>query len=479
MPFQTLDMRLSDGLTVVVGPNGSGKTSLARLLDLVSRAVVACSTGDWTDITSKYGAAGRYGARRWQVRVGLIFDGDDEVSLLDDWARTALAAAIAGIKQELVEQNERLLTTELGTAAVLGSGELVVEHDDRRQQPWSVVWRSSPAGVDVQMDLSSGNRIGPYPGADKGTALNDVTDWLRQQGDSLAAPAVATGPSTATLIEVVQRVDFELVARISGGLTEAPCMQRVLDRLGPMPANRTVVTLSQVYSHLLASRVLVTANRREPVRTMFRAADLAAAPDLTSGSGVGLALWQDKNGDAVARMSFAETREVFTALTGVDLNVQTQSINTTSEESQLLLAPIVSEASFVDIPLRLAGAGREEAAFLAVLLSRPHDVLVLDEPATNLSAAAQRQLLSRLRQRAVHGQQTIVITHSAHLVPASTPADLASVVRLTRNAAGTTVHRPSATPADFFRLRTLLRPADVRDLLFASGVCAVGRPDRT
>ena len=49
--FKSVDLDLNDGLTAITGPNGSGKTSLARAVDLVRRALRAQATHSWNELT--------------------------------------------------------------------------------------------------------------------------------------------------------------------------------------------------------------------------------------------------------------------------------------------------------------------------------------------------------------------------------------------------------------------------------------------
>ena len=66
---------------------------------------------------------------------------------------------------------------------------------------------------------------------------------------------------------------------------------------------------------------------------------------------------------------------------------------------------------------------------MACLLSQGSRVLVLDEPATNLSATAQ-QRLSKILQTGTDDTQVLLITHSPQLVPAREAGQLGRVVRL-------------------------------------------------
>lgn len=121
-------------------------------------------------------------------------------------------------------------------------------------------------------------------------------------------------------------------------------------------------------------------------------------------------------------------------------------------------------------PVVFSGAGVQEALLLSVLLAdQAGKVLVLDEPAVNLEATAQRRLL-----RCVRGPgQCLVITHHADLVPVEEPADLSRIVRVAPSPSGARVLRPDLSDLaarESQRWLRLLEPAHVRALLFAPAV---------
>ncbi len=123
----------------------------------------------------------------------------------------------------------------------------------------------------------------------------------------------------------------------------------------------------------------------------------------------------------------------------------------------MIIEPVVAD-SRGERPVAFSGAGVQEALLLSVLLAGQEGrVLLLDEPAVNLEATAQRRLLRRVRGPG----QCLVITHHADLVPVEEPADLSRIVRIA----------PSALAAgESQRWLRLLEPAHVRALLFAPAV---------
>src|SRR4051794_38217162 len=93
LSFTNLDLGMSEGLSVIVGPNGSGKTNLGRVVRMAVEAVRAMASGDIATFDQGWSLAGRYGSPRFEARLGLVFDRDDEGAILEDWAHAAVLSA--------------------------------------------------------------------------------------------------------------------------------------------------------------------------------------------------------------------------------------------------------------------------------------------------------------------------------------------------------------------------------------------------
>jgi energy-coupling factor transporter ATP-binding protein EcfA2 len=493
LSFRELELDLPDGLLVVVGPNGSGKTNLGRLIRLATAAVEAAASGDFRALDRAWALAGRYGSSSFEVRVGLVFEEADELSIIEDWARAALLSAFQIQNVEGVATLDGLLPDDIRARDLLSRGQLVVRRDDRRSQRWMVSWQTAvPA---AHLNLTGGTTLTPGPVAsDMGSVSarrrpqevlrtpdgsplpafdHDYPDpnWAALHGHALAQFVFTDLVSPGAAID--------LVARYSGSDPESRSLRRLM---GPFPRLREVpqsyLTFAQVLEHLMTSALVITDNRRVPVDTVVELGRINTRQGLDDGAGLAVELLRLKTGDAAHRARFAAVQVVFDGITGRRLDVRQQAAG--AETQELLITPVVVDVDpgsgqDVDLPLHLTGAGVEESAWLSVLLTDDCHTLVLDEPASNVSAVAQRQLLQVIREQR-RDKQTIMITHSADLVPVHDASDLAVVVRLNRRNGATMIHRPRLNQYEFESLKELLRQSQLRALLFAAGAVLVEGP---
>jgi energy-coupling factor transporter ATP-binding protein EcfA2 len=464
LSYDTMTLDLSEGLSVVVGPNGSGKTNLGRLIHLAMAAVRATASGDFAELDREWSQAGRYGSAAFEVRVGVTFDDEDELSLIEDWAKVAIAEAVQGRNVVLAE--------DLGSGPFLGVGEIVVRYNSSSEHPWSVFWQTrNPI---FHLELWQTHALVPGPAGIEDSRSKDLGSIIASIPLPPAALRISCLADVSTILPPAG-----LIARKARQST--PSAQRLADRFAEFraPSLRSI-TFGHVLDRLLSDVLTITENRRSSFASIVDVSALANASKIEDGTGTAVELLRLKNGDVKQRARFRAVQEAFVQITGRRLDVRQQAIDVEAEAHRIHVVPVVVDASpvhggDVDIPLRLSGAGIEEAAFLALILTGDQHALVLDEPATNLAPVAQRRLLSVLRELR-SGKQTILITHSAHLVTMNSVDDLASITRLDWRKGWTVVHRPDLGQSAFNDMKELLRQQQIRDLLFAAGVVFVEGP---
>ena len=145
------ELELGPGLTVVVGPNGVGKSNLGRCLDL-TRAVIGRAAGDpAAERLDLYKDAGYEGAGSFEVRLSLFLDQPWERDLVRDFVCSAFVTP-----HELRDKPNSPSSVELDTLArtaipeaslePLWSGSLVIRYDSALSMPWFAAWEFEHAG---------------------------------------------------------------------------------------------------------------------------------------------------------------------------------------------------------------------------------------------------------------------------------------------------------------------------------------------
>lgn len=476
LSFHDVDLPVGPGLTAITGPNGAGKTSLARAVDLVAKALLAHWTQQWGELDAAYHSAGRFYAERWWVRIGVELD-DGEVALVELWLRGCLLGALGqnNDSQTLAAQQLVLDAADIGADEMFRRGFFEVGYNGEARRPWRLAWIGEASdGNHIRLSMETNvARAGNREGAPTqfAQALRDRVLGA-QEAAGLPRGLDQTVPENfvfPTAAELARHGGIELVMRLLNSWPVEPYPIRfTFDRLaisGP-EATHKLVGYAPIASNLLAANVLISSNSRVAPKRLWAMEELATTPELGSGDGLALALFQSKNSE-MSSVTFRRTCDLFEQLMGdretLDVSVSVEDATETQPARLLITPSIDTHRGYV--PLHLAGAGRGEVAHLALLLSQTQPVLILDEPATNLSAAAQRRVVTVLGERSARGNQTVLITHSTPLVP----TNLDEIVRLTPRDGGTAVTRPGRHP--FVKKHAdLLRLVPVRDALFASGV---------
>jgi len=189
-----------------------------------------------------------------------------------------------------------------------------------------------------------------------------------------------------------------------------------------------------------------------------------------------------KNGNGAEKMRYERIQQAFKDLTGKDLSRGGREFDMTVKTVvQFTAQGIRSEVPIIDIlvtdaagtiSMATQGSGVWEALVLSVFLEASEGrVILLDEPAASLHPNMQHRLVEVLRR--VPGQ-VFVATHSGHLLP--TRADgLKHIYRLQRGIKGTQVFAGgSVLLAELQRIENKLASSiNFGNLLFANGVLLV------
>jgi hypothetical protein len=472
LPFSDwVRLDLGMGLTVVTGPNGAGKTSLALGLDL-ARAAVGRYTGDpAAGRLELYESAAHDGTSSFCVGVELDLDREEERRRVRAFVCAAYACGArdpGGLTAEEDDATAReyLLEDSLGP---LYTGRLVIRYEAAMVRPWFVAW-----------EFRHGDQVFHVVIEGEGSGQ------LRRESAEPWTQPVGAGPFSELLLNaqgldenvmdfrvalenLKQPVSFS-VQPLSGGPGMIPAsLLELAPGLSVAEYGNRGFSFGQVLAAVLGAGLVLTDNRRLPLRRRFRYEELGLPADLRDGADLAAELYRLKIGAGPERDRFRQIQSTFKDLTDRDLDLRTRRAPEDGSDPGLIIEPVVVDGGR-ERPVEFSGAGIQEALFVSTVADEePGRVLVLDEPAVNLGPTLQRRMLRRLRGHS----QCVIITHHADLVPVEEPADLNRVVRVAPGPEGPRVLRPAfghLAGRDAHRWLRLLGPAHVRALLFVSAV---------
>lgn len=477
LSFENLTFTLDPGLNVVVGPGGSGKSTLVRVLDLVVRALDSTQPGAARP-TEEYASAQRHDATGpgFCVRVGVELDQPSERQAMVTFVRAAVMSGLPdGVADKDRDAYDEQIRDAVGEQDLLGlfQGRLAVAFDARPGGGWSVGYEffhddrwycymlagRASAGQIVPGPLTPG-----HPPAQGGPQL---LDRLRSRGggDRLVFDLAALLPADdGTITLTVGPLDpSRLTPSLRGFATLAEADV----------TERRFYTLALVLRSVLRGALVLRTDQRPPPQQQYVPAALGTQPPLTDPSQLPLELFHLKEGDRADQRRYQRLQAVFREFTGLNLDVRLRVI----PGSDMRRVELWVSDDDREVPIDLAGAGRWEAVSLsAAIVEAAGRTVVLDEPAVNVDVTVQRKLLARLRQ--VDGQ-VLLITHSPLLVPAQSPGDLRRLTRFQLRGGRTELRRlPAASSPEVDQRRSrwlqiLAGSADARAMVFAKGVVLV------
>jgi energy-coupling factor transporter ATP-binding protein EcfA2 len=506
LSFDHFDLEpIAPGLTTIVGPNGSGKTNLVRVFELVALALghvdeqqsQATRRAQPTQPSlASFAEARHHGApedRPIRVELGIELTNDAERAEVTTFVQAALLSAL--LARLPLGPGAAAWTLEEVTPERLDplmSGAVVLEHRAPVGNPWEVAYEFS-LGDNRYRWILAGRRSqrGITPVGNDGSGLPlwpTQVDLVQRLFPAFMAGAPDSSNALLSPFALERLCPgpgeiVEVLVQGSGGHfdPELEPFRRFAEMLGfhpPWAIPSRAFSLAFALRRVLDRGLALTSER-------LRGADLACRylpfgtysfdelDQAESGhdpSTLPLRLFALKNGDASQRERFARIRQTFEELApGRRLDVSFEAIAPSGRSAQPAARPAINGSvpahppdrelaitvligehggayhSF-ELPVELEGAGVWEALVLAEAVADSTDrVVVLDEPAVNLHPTWQRLLVEHVR--AAPGQ-FVIITHSPYLVVLDRPDDLSSVVRLTRSNDRTNARRYEDASSD-------------------------------
>jgi hypothetical protein len=446
-----------------------------------------------------YATAGnrRSAGQAFTVRVGLEFTESFEKQLVLLFIRAATLTNLVAIGSEpvvpaVVDAHVRDAVTA-AQVRPLFRGVLVVRYEPG-EWPWSVGFEFTHVAQRYTYGIfgtaNSGIVHGDLPPSNQGLSGPRLLDRLLP-GDEKAGAPPGYGDFDRFELGMLLPAPGEYV-----NVAVQPIPQQggtpILNEFGqhfPSPQNNRLFTIASVLDRIVSQSLVMLGDRRGLPSLHYSHRDLQRAPLLSDGSEVPAALWALQGGGPAERREFARVRSLFNRLTGQRVEIrhapvasppQVTGTPTSPEDATLRIEPMVVDGG-IDIPVQFAGAGIWEGLVLSTMgVDRRGKVLLLDEPASHLHPTLQARFWQEL---AGARMQSILITHSAYLVPHASQADLESVVRILRKEGHSCVRRLPRATQDLdddglprSRWLQLVRSADMRAALFADAVVLVEGP---
>ena len=474
------------GLTTIVGPNGSGKTSLLKAIEAVCSHMIRPRP-----LPEAYHHNGDV-TRQVMIEMDVEFD-NNEVRVISDFLacaclaqmtsdetpyehreRFALVKILRGSgKKHLADacskMTVRLFADDTTTHPFIG---LLIGKENKYLSVWdgthvqnTPIKSSHRQAARLILDRAEAEIPGlksfmselskKYP-AGLGNFMVDMFEIMKDSEYGRFTLGVLQPDKGGDIKGILQ--EFTYVRNFLGGRVEG------------------IIRFDTIIAHLLSRSIVKMSEMQTRPERMSLPRGMQET-DVENVTGLDLArtlFWMHNSNDPATIQRYKEVVSKMNAMTGLDVSTQTvHAQNKEVHPADFEIAVRFMKDSLL-IPAELvAGGDIELLAILTVLIGRSGKILLLDEPASSLHPNRQKEVLDLMRETSEGGgNQIVLVTHSPFLTD---PYGRGSLWRFAPDQAGTKAVDVGKILSKHKKTK-IMQGVDVRSMMFQQGVILVEGP---